>query len=197
RKFRLELSAEALRLMGEETPKALDNVETRVTGSVTQLCGAAAKAAQGLGYVPQVLTTSLTCVAREAGSFLGAIAREHQEGPSRAMILGGETVVKVTGRGQGGRNQEIALSAAIGIRGLKDTAVFSVGSDGTDGPTDAAGGYCDGESAGKLIGKGIQAEKYLDDNNAYHALQAIGGLIITGPTGTNVNDLTVLLIRRS
>ncbi|MDD4080911.1 MAG: DUF4147 domain-containing protein [Eubacteriales bacterium] len=197
RKYELKLSDKALKLLSEETPKELGNVETRVTGSVTQLCAAASKAAESLGYAPQVLTSSLDCVAREAGAFLAAIAREHQEGLlSRAFILGGETVVKVTGRGMGGRNQEIALAAASGIRGLKDTAVFSVGSDGTDGPTDAAGAYCDGESADRLISQGIDLQEFLNDNNAYPALKAIGGLIMTGPTGTNVNDLTVLLIRR-
>ena len=105
-------------------------------------------------------------------------------------------MVQVKGGGKGGRNQEIALAAALGIKGLKDTAVFSLGSDGTDGPTDAAGGYCDGSSAEVLSGMGISAEAYLEDNNAYPALEACGGLIMTGPTGTNVNDLSVLLIRR-
>ena len=105
-------------------------------------------------------------------------------------------MVKVTGKGKGGRNQEIALSAALGIQGLQDTAVFSLGSDGTDGPTDAAGGFCDGDSVARMRARGIQAESWLEDNNAYPALAACDGLIMTGPTGTNVNDLTVLLIKR-
>ena len=87
------------------------------------------------------------------------------------------------------------MSAALGIQGLEETAVFSIGSDGTDGPTDAAGGYCDGETVARMAQAGISAQAYLDDNNAYPALEAVGGLIITGPTGTNVNDLTVLLIQ--
>lgn len=195
-KYGLKLSREALDCLKEETPKALGQVETRITGSVKQLCAAAAKTAEALGYTPVMLTSSLDCVAREAGAFLAAIAREHQAGPSLAYILGGETVVEVKGRGLGGRNQEIALAAAPGIRGLKGTAVFSLGSDGTDGPTDAAGGYCDGESAAVLEQMGISAAGALLDNNAYPALKACGGLIMTGPTGTNVNDLTVLLIKR-
>ena len=104
-------------------------------------------------------------------------------------------MVHLTGKGLGGRNQELALAAAIGIEGLEDVAVFSVGSDGTDGPTDAAGGYVDGDTATRLRKLGRPAESYLSDNDAYHALSACGGLIVTGPTGTNVNDLTVALVR--
>ena len=114
----------------------------------------------------------------------------------QALLAGGETVVHLTGHGLGGRNQEIALSSAQEIAGLRDTAVFSFGSDGTDGPTDAAGGYCDGDTCAALAAKGISIPDVLQDNDAYHALQACGGLILTGPTGTNVNDLSVLLIRR-
>lgn len=195
-KYGLSVSAEVQKYLSEETPKKLDNVQTRVTGSVRQLCAAAHSAARSLGYEPVVLTASLDCVAREAGAFLAAIARDHQQEGSLAFIAGGETVVQVKGGGKGGRNQEIALSGALGIRGLENTAIFSLGSDGTDGPTDAAGGYCDGKSADLLEQKGISAEAYLADNNAYPALKACGGLLMTGPTGTNVNDLSVLLIRR-
>ena len=109
---------------------------------------------------------------------------------------GGETVVHLTGKGKGGRNQELVLSAAEGISGLPDTAVFSVGSDGTDGPTDAAGGYCDGETKGQLHALGIKIHEVLRENDAYHALEKTGGLLMTGATGTNVNDVAVLLIRR-
>ena len=105
-------------------------------------------------------------------------------------------MVKLKGKGKGGRNQELALSAAMGINGLKDTAVFSLGSDGTDGPTDAAGGYADGDTAPALKREGIDIFRVLEDNDAYRALEKSGGLIITGPTGTNVNDVSVLLIKR-
>ena len=128
---------------------------------------------------------------------LASIARDHQdEKRSVAYICGGETVVHLNGKGLGGRNQEIALSAAAGIDGLKDTAIFSIGSDGTDGPTDAAGGYADAFTAAKLREKNISIDKALLDNASYNALKEAGGLIITGPTGTNVNDLTVVLIKR-
>ncbi len=95
----------------------------------------------------------------------------------------------------GGRNQELALAAAAGIRGLADTAVISVGSDGTDGPTDAAGGLVDGETVSAISGLGLDLEKILADNDSYHGLDACGCLVRTGPTGTNVNDLTILLCR--
>ena len=112
------------------------------------------------------------------------------------FIAGGETIVHLTGKGKGGRNQEIALAAALEIEGCKDTCVFSVGSDGTDGPTDAAGGYVDENTAKVLRDKGIDIRSVLADNDAYNGLKAADGLIITGPTGTNVNDLSVVLIKR-
>ena len=194
-KYRLNLSEQAKELLAQETPKALDNVTTRITGSVRELCAAAASACRARGYEPVVLTDRLCCEAREAGSFLGSIARTHAEqGKKLAFIAGGETVVHLTGSGLGGRNQELALSAAAGIAGLEDTAVITLGSDGTDGPTDAAGGYVDGDTAAALAAKGWNVFDTLKNNDAYHALQAAEGLIITGATGTNVNDVAVALI---
>ena len=197
RKYGLRLSDRALACLQTETPKALPNAVSRVTGSVRALCDAAEQAAQTLGYRCIRLTDCLSCEAREAGRFLAAVARTHAS-PSEplAFLAGGETVVHLTGSGRGGRNQEVALAAAEGLAGLAQAAVFSFGSDGTDGPTDAAGGYCDGDTCAALAAKGISIPDVLQDNDAYHALQACGGLILTGPTGTNVNDLSVLLIRR-
>ena len=196
-KYQLKLSEKARELLGQETPKTLRNVETVITGSVRNLCRAAADACRELGYEPVVLTDQLSCEAREAGAFLAAIAKSHQESEkSLAFLAGGETVVHLTGTGMGGRNQELALAAAQGIAGLSDTAVFSVGSDGTDGPTDAAGGYCDGTTKEALQKQGIDIYQVLRQNDAYHALEKSGGLIITGATGTNVNDVAVVLIKR-
>lgn len=196
-KYKLQLSKKAWEFLKEETPKELTNVETQITGSVRELCRAAARAAKDLGYEPVILTDELDCEAREAGAFLASIARSHQSSEkSLAFIAGGETIVHLTGTGMGGRNQELALSGAAGIAGLADTAIFSVGSDGTDGPTDAAGGYCDGQTKAVLAQAGIDICQTLTQNDAYHALKASGGLIFTGPTGTNVNDVAVLLIRR-
>ena len=195
-KYGLQLSSEALTLLQQETPKVLNNVETHINGSVRELCAAAASAAAGLGYEPVFLTDMLTCEAREAGRFLASVLRSHANGgKSLAFIAGGETVVHLSGSGKGGRNQELALAACEGIAGLSGTAVFSVGSDGTDGPTDAAGGYADSESLAALKALGLNLHRVLADNDAYHALQAINGLIITGPTGTNVNDVAVALLR--
>lgn len=196
KKYQLRLSQEAERLLEKETPKYLTNVETVITGSVRNLCQAAKTACEMRGYQTVVLTDQLNCQAREAGSFLAAVARSHQNnGQSLAFIAGGETVVHLTGKGKGGRNQELALSAALGIAGLENTAVFSVGSDGTDGPTDAAGGYCDGTTKERLEYLGIDIFTTLQNNDAYHALKQVDGLIVTGATGTNVNDVAVLLIR--
>ncbi len=196
-KYGIELSSAARHALLEETPKQLDNVETVITGSVRELCVAAQQAATERGYNACILTDHLDCIAREAGIFLGDMALTHQDSlESCAFIAGGETVVRLTGKGKGGRNQEIALAASDKIAGCRNTAIFSVGSDGTDGPTDAAGGYVDGTTKGMLKNKQIDIYETLQQNNAYAALKACDGLIITGATGTNVNDVAVVLIRR-
>ena len=195
-KYNLKLSDEAKALMQIETPKALDNVETQINGSVRELCTAAAAVCRRLGYEPVLLTDQLCCQAKEAGSMMASILKTHaNDGRSVAYIAGGETVVVLTGHGKGGRNQELALAAAAGIAGMKGAAVFSVGSDGTDGPTDAAGGYADSDTAAELKAAGLTVAGVLKDNDAYHALQKTGGLIMTGPTGTNVNDVAVALLK--
>ncbi|WP_300685150.1 glycerate kinase type-2 family protein [Acutalibacter sp. 1XD8-36] len=197
-KYSLSLSPVALSLLGKETPKALNNVTTRITGSVRELCAAAADSCRRLGYQPVLLTDRLDCEAREAGRFLAAVLCSHVgDSRSLAFIVGGETVVHLTGSGLGGRNQELALAAALGISGINGAAVFSVGSDGTDGPTDAAGGYVDGDTLGELTAKGLVLSAVLKANDAYNGLKAVGGLIITGPTGTNVNDVSVALLRKA
>ncbi len=194
-KYGLRMSGAARALLDVETPKTLDNVHLAINGSVRELCAAAAKTCAALGYTPVLLTDRLCCQAREAGSFLASVLKTHADGDrSLAFIAGGETVVKVIGTGLGGRNQELALAAAAGISGMPNAAVFSVGSDGTDGPTDAAGGYADGDTANELAAYGLTVDGALNENDAYHALEKTGGLIITGPTGTNVNDVAVALL---
>ena len=184
----------------EETPKEISGIKSVVTGSVRTLCTSAARAAKELGYTPVILTSTMNCEAREAGRMLASIAHDIQSGASSfekpcAIIAGGETVVRLRGNGLGGRNQEVALSAAKGIAGIEGTLIFSLGSDGTDGPTDAAGGMVDQDTAGKLKSKGVDIDKSLAENDSYNALKAADGLIITGPTGTNVNDISVVLCR--
>ena len=192
-KYHLSFSEKVMRCLQEETPKTLDNVETVVTGSVRGLCESAEKTLRDLGYDPFVLTASLNCEARQAGSFLAAIAREkiHTD-RNLAFLAGGETVVHLTGHGKGGRNQEIALSAAQGIDGLDRVAVFSFGSDGTDGPTDAAGGFVTGRTAGRLRGEGMLIPAILEDNNAYPALKLQPGHVsVQHEEGMAVRDVGI------
>ena len=197
KKYNLKLSDRAMELLHQETPKELNNVTTQINGSVRELCAAAASKCREMGYTPVLLTDQLSCEARDAGRFMGSIIRTHAtEGEKTAWIAGGETVVHLTGKGLGGRNQELALAAAPAIAGISGAAVFSVGSDGTDGPTDAAGGYVDGDTLEALSEKGLSVSEVLAQNDAYHALKAVDGLIITGPTGTNVNDVAVALFSK-
>ena len=194
-KYNLKLTDEARALLSQETPKELNNVTTQINGSVRELCVAASAVCRELGYEPITLTDQLTCQAKEAGSFLASVLKTHAgSGKKLAFIAGGETVVHLTGHGLGGRNQELALAAAVGIDGIPGAAVFSVGSDGTDGPTNAAGGYVDYQTLSELKAHGLEVYNVLQDNDAYHALEKVGGLVITGPTGTNVNDVAVALL---
>ena len=194
-KYDLQLSPAARTCLGTETPRHLDNVQMQIIGSVRELCAAAAAQCRALGYEPLYLTDRLNCEAREAGRFLAAIARSHaNDGKKLAFIAGGETVVRLTGSGLGGRNQEIALAAAENLSGLSNAAVISIGSDGTDGPTDAAGGYADGGTQAALAAAGWNIADALRQNDAYHALQSVNGLVHTGPTGTNVNDVAIALV---
>ncbi|MBR5288021.1 MAG: DUF4147 domain-containing protein [Clostridia bacterium] len=191
RQYGLTLSDAAMAAMGRETPKMLSGVKTVIAGNVQALCAAAAREAQRLGYSAQIVEEGLCCEARDAGLMLAERIRT-EKGPC-ALIWGGETVVHVRGTGKGGRNQEAALAAALGIAGMDDVCVFAVGSDGTDGPTDAAGGIVTGAFAQRAGMESIRA--HLENNDAYTLLSAMDALIMTGPTGTNVNDLYVALKR--
>lgn len=201
-KYQLEVNDAVLKALEKETPKTISNCETLITGNVQALCDAAAKTAKQLGYEPRILSTTVETEAKEYGAFLASEGIKIKNGSSEidikppcALIAGGETVVYVKGKGKGGRNQELALSAALEIEGAENLVLFSVGSDGTDGPTDAAGGIVDGKTIDMMLAKSVLPQNYLDDNNAYYALEASGDLIMTGPTGTNVNDLMVVLCK--
>jgi len=200
KKYNIAVSDKILNALAQETPKDLSNVETFIIGSVRVACDNAKKVASELEYNTLILTTTLNCEAKEAGRFLGSIAREIKQSDNpvkkpAAIILGGETVVKVKGSGKGGRNQELALSFALEIEGLENIVLCSFGTDGTDGPTDAAGGIVDGQTAQRIRKAGLSPESFLENNDSYNALKIAGDLLITGPTGTNVNDLIVLLVR--
>lgn len=193
-KYKLNVSEKAKVLLQQETPKEIENVHTRVIGSVRELCDAAARECKRIGYEPIVLTDCLECEAKDAGVFLADILKTHRNEKGIAYIAGGETVVHVSGDGLGGRNQELALSAAATLSGMDNVALISVGSDGTDGPTDAAGGYVDGDTYTSLQAAGYDYDAIMGNHDAYHGLEVTDGLIITGPTGTNVNDVAIGLI---
>lgn len=176
---------------GAETPKpgdpAFAQVRNVIVGSNRLAAEAAMVRAGELGYRPKLLSTTLEGEAREVGRQL---ARE-----TGCLIAGGETTVTIQGGGKGGRNQEMALAAALALEGVPDTVFLSAGTDGTDGPTDAAGAMADGATITEARQQGLDAEAFLNNNDSYHFFQAVGGLIITGPTGTNVMDLQVRLTR--
>ena len=194
-KYGLDEDGTVRDLLEQETPKAVPNVRTQIIGSVRQLCRAASEIAEQLGYAPVFLTDRMDCEAADAGRWLAEeLKKQAVPGKKIALIAGGETVVKLKGTGLGGRNQELALAAAASLSEITNAALISVGSDGTDGPTDAAGGYVDTDTLRDLKTAGMDYHAMLENNDSYHALKAIGNLVITGPTGTNVNDVTVGLI---
>lgn len=194
-----------------ETPgtgnSIFDRVRTEVIGNLAMAAEAAAAAARRLGYRTHITSLSLTGEARSIGRRLGALVRSIRDGRDGGgiadatdagegplcLISGGETTVTVTGNGRGGRNQEVVLGAAEGVAGLDGVLVASFGTDGIDGPTDAAGGLVTGSTLARGGAAGVDVTAALDHNNSYAYLQALGDLIITGPTGTNVMDLQVIL----
>jgi glycerate 2-kinase len=154
--------------------------------------------AEALGYRTRILTSMMVGEAREVGRFLGGLARyvakyELEEGKTM-ILLGGETTVTVRGRGIGGRNQELCVGYSIVARGLRNSVLASIGSDGVDGNSPAAGGICDGGAFDEALNLGLNPYEYLDRNDTYTLLSRLGRAIVTGPTGTNVNDLTVLAL---
>ena len=182
-----------------ETPKPGDPIFARVRNTVIGggrlALDAAARAARALGYRTLVLSSTIQGETREIARMHAAIAREVAEHgrpvkPPACLISGGETTVTIKGAGLGGRNQEFALAAALEIHGLPNVVVFSAGTDGTDGPTDAAGAIADGQT----LDRNPDAARYLDDNDSYRYFQPLGDLVMTGPTNTNVMDVRIMLI---
>lgn len=187
----------------EETPKPGDRIFKRVKnviiGSNRIALEAAKKKAEDLGYntlvLPRPVAGDTTRAARRHVNLVKQIKiQKNPVSPPACAISGGETTVKVKGKGLGGRNQEFALVGAVGIEGMKNVAFLSAGTDGTDGPTDAAGAICDGDTIKRALKKGLDPKRYLDENDSYHFFQHLGDLIITGPTHTNVMDIHLVLI---
>jgi glycerate 2-kinase len=186
-----------------ETPKEGSKIFKRVhnflIGTNKELCIAAARALERRGYRTLILSTKIQGEAREVGNVVSSIASSIQENhlpinPPAAIVAGGETTVTVHGKGRGGRNQELVLSAAVSLRGTPRTLVSSIGTDGMDGPTTAAGAVADGSTVERGLRKGLDADTYLRENNSHVFFRKINDLIITGPTGTNVNDILIAIL---
>jgi glycerate 2-kinase len=175
-----------------------------IIGGISQALAAAKEKARQLGFAPEIITEELQGEARDAALFLAQTAIRATDalrpGELRCLLAGGETTVTVKGKGKGGRNQELALAFALEIGGLEGVSLLSAGTDGTDGPTDAAGAIVDGATAPRARSLGIDPVRYLDYNDSYSffkqfdALSGDGSHVITGPTGTNVMDLQIMLL---
>jgi hydroxypyruvate reductase len=184
-----------------ETPKPgdplFDRVQNVIIGSNRLAAEAAAAQASKEGFSTLLLTTFLQGEARQVGRFLASLGREMMESgqplpPPACLVAGGETTVTLIGSGKGGRNQELALSAVRDLAGLEDIVLVSLATDGGDGPTDAAGAVVSGSTLSRATSLGLDPAVFLKNNDAYPFFQALGDLIITGPTMTNVNDLTMV-----
>lgn len=187
-----------------ETPKPGDplfaGMHTVIVAENRTAAEAAVERARALGFHAALLTTYLEGEAREVGRVLAALAKEeartgHPLPRPACLVLGGETTVTVRGPGRGGRNQEVALGAALALDGWENILVATLATDGTDGPTDAAGAFADGSTVARARALRLNPAEHLAHNDAYPFFAALGDLIITGPTGTNVNDLAFVLVR--
>jgi hydroxypyruvate reductase len=187
-----------------ETPKPDDPIfsqtYTVLVGTNVQALKAAAIEAEKLGYSSLILSSMIEGDTTEAARFHTAIVREivssgHPLEPPACLISGGETTVVVRGKGKGGRNQHFALEAALQLEGLEGVCLLSGGTDGTDGPTDAAGAVVDGDTVARGLAKGLNPRAFLEENDSYHFFQHLDDLLITGPTNTNVMDLRVILVK--
>jgi hydroxypyruvate reductase len=199
-----ELLQQGLAGKVEETPKPDDpcfrRVTNRIVGSNRLAVDAAVRKARELGYRPLVLSTTIEGETRDIAAMHAAIAREivaagRPARPPVCVISGGETTVTLRGGGLGGRNQEFALAAAIALEGVPGVLVFSAGTDGTDGPTPAAGAMADGATVSRAAALGLDARRMLAANDSYHFFEPLGDLVVTGPTGTNVMDVRLMLVR--
>ncbi len=186
-----------------ETPKpgdsVFDHVENHIVGNISGALLAAEKEAFRRGFNPLVLTSMIQGEATDVAKVLCAVAKEVRRAdrpvPVPACLLsGGETTVTLKGCGRGGRNMELALAAAVELDGVQDTLLLSAGTDGSDGPTDAAGAFADGTTATRAAAMGIAPSAYLANNDSYRFFDQVGDLLITGPTRTNVMDLQIILV---
>jgi hydroxypyruvate reductase len=187
----------------EETPKPGNEIFARVLNRVVANNALALAAARGrakeLGYRDLILSSSVDGETKEVAKVHVALAREilateNPIGRPACLLSGGETTVTVRGKGKGGRNQEFALAAALAMKGMDSVVIFSAGTDGTDGPTEAAGAFADGTTVARARQKGLEAESHLLQNDSYPLFESLGDLVVTGPTRTNVMDLRLVLV---
>lgn len=200
----LEILREGSKGILPETPKEGDdifqNVQNIIIGSNATALHAARDRATSIGFKSEIISEKITGEARDMGMWLASVAKEilknikmnHQQ--KTCLISGGETTVTVKGNGLGGRNMEFALAFAIQIQGISGITLLSAGTDGTDGLTDAAGAFIDGHTVQMAKAFGMDPQQYLENNDSYNFFKKIGGLFITGPTGTNVMDIQIVLI---
>lgn len=178
--------------------KYSERIYTWIIGSNRLALAAAKRKAEALGYQTEIISFTLTGEARDVGRFLSRLAMEKEasypHGSKICLLSGGETTVTCTGQGVGGRNLEVALAFALEIQGHENITLLSAGTDGTDGPTDAAGAIVDGETIARAVAHGLDPSEYLRNNDTYTFFRTIGDLFVTGPTGTNVMDIQIILI---
>jgi hydroxypyruvate reductase len=184
----------------DETPKRLDGVQNLVVGSNVLAVDAAVRRARQLGYHTMVLSTFIEGETKDVARVHAAVAREIAASARplkkpACVISGGETTVTLRGDGKGGRSQEFALAAAMDIAGMPRTLIFSGGTDGTDGPTDAAGAVADGSTIERAQALRLSAQDHLSRNDSYHFFSKLDDLVVTGPTNTNVMDVRLVLVR--
>ncbi len=193
----IEILQKGVKGLRGETPKRdstiFDNVENIIIGSNRKALEAAKKKAESFGLKTEIISSEITGEAREVGGWLADIARSKR---SNCLISGGETTVFIKGNGAGGRNMELALSFAIKIEGINGITLLSAGTDGTDGPTDAAGAIVDGKTVKEAKAIGLDPIKYLNNNDSYNFFKKINALFVTGPTGTNVMDIQIIILNK-
>ena len=193
KKYLYDEPSDIFELLKKGEDKPINDGGYFFAGDVTRLCDAASECAEKLGFEVENGGEFLTGEACDAAERIISLAESKRDGTKRCFVFGGETTVTVRGNGLGGRNQEMALYAALRLDGTDGMLFASVGSDGTDGPTDAAGGIADGTTASAIRNAGVSPEISLENNDSYRALKVGDALAVTGPTGTNVNDLTFIL----
>ena len=194
-KYQINLSSKAKSILEDGSFVKVTNTNTKILANNDSLVLSAKNILEKLGYLTIIIPEKLSGEARQMGETLAKLALTKKDtGIPLAIIAGGETVVTVQGQGRGGRNQELALAATKILAQANNITLISFGSDGTDGPTDAAGGIVSGESYQKLLDAGLDLTNILEDNNSYYALKEIGDLLITGPTQTNLNDVAIIII---